>query len=90
MGLPSEPMKGVRDTAAEIDNFCAPSILRSFCKKERKLALSLLVVDTTLQPIPCKLGYSQLQNRCIKCIKSGLKKLKQINALKIKSVKVVH
>ena len=60
MGLPSGPTNGTMDTAAEIIKSCAPVCLRSVCKKERKLALSF--ADIRLQPIPCLLGYSQLQS----------------------------
>ncbi len=44
MGLPSEPRKGVSDTAADKIRFGA--MLRSVCKNESKLALSF--GDTTL------------------------------------------
>jgi hypothetical protein len=58
MGVPSEPTKGVVDTAAEMVRFCAPLWARSVFKKERKFALSF--GDTRLQPIPFLVGYSQL------------------------------
>lgn len=85
MGLPSELTKGVIDTAAEMIKFCAPSWLRSICRKERKLALSF--TDTKLQPVPCLLG-SQLQNRWIKIFET-LKQIK-INALKFDPVQAVR
>ena len=86
MGVPLGPAKGVMDTAAEMIKFCAPFWLRSVCKKVRKLALSF--ADMVLQPIPCLLGYSQLQNRSTN---SDFEPLKQtINALKLNTVKVVR
>ena len=67
MELPSELTKGMMDAAAEMIKFCAPSWLRSICRKERKLALSF--TDRRLsQSVPCLLG-SQLQNRWIKISK---------------------
>ena len=87
MGVPLGPAKGVMDTAAEMIKFCAPFWLRSVCKKVRKLALSF--VDMVLQPIPCLLGYSQLQNRWIDSNFEPLKQIR-INALKLDTVKVVR
>ena len=86
MGVPSEPVKGTMDTAAEMINSPAPFCLRSVCKKERKLALSF--ADTMLQPIPCLFGYSQLQNRWLISDLGTLKQIK-INALKVNSVQTV-
>ena len=87
MGLPSEPTNGLTDTAAEMIMSLAPSWLRSVCKKVRKLALSS--ADMRLQPIPCLLGYSQLQNRQIKSDFETLKQIK-INALKFNPVQTVR
>ena len=87
MGVPLGPAKGVMDTAAEMIKSCAPFWLRSVCKKVRKLALSF--VDMVLQPIPCLLGYSQLQDGWDF---SDFEPRKQIrtNALKFNTVKAVR
>jgi len=57
-GLPSAPRKGRIETAADKISLSAPFWERRVCKNRRKFAVSS--GDTTLQPIPCLPGYSQL------------------------------
>ena len=57
-GVPSGPLKGFKETAAESSSDCPLGVVRSSWRNERKFAVSLS--EMVLQPTPWRLGYSQL------------------------------
>ena len=57
-GVPSGPLKGLIDVAADNVRLLPAGSARKACKKDRKLLASF--EEITLHPIPAALGYSQL------------------------------